>query len=72
MTIITIIIWDEYINNRVITFESLYLPNGRGYRLSFSTLHTTPLLYGKLHFGVLHLLRASIAAFDIPPGLNPI
>ena len=36
-----------------------------------STLHTTPFLYGKICFGVLHLLRASIATFDTPPGSNP-
>ena len=37
----------------------------------FSTLHTTPFLYGKISFGVLHLLLASIATFDTPPGSNP-
>ena len=37
----------------------------------FSTLHTTPFLYAKIHFGVLHLLRDSIATFDTPPGSNP-
>ena len=37
----------------------------------FSTLHTTPFLYGKICFGVLHLLLASIATFDTPPGSNP-
>ena len=36
----------------------------------FSTLHTTPFLYGKIHFGVLHLLRARIATSDTPPGSN--
>ena len=35
------------------------------------TLHTTPFLYGKIHFGVLHLLRARIATSDIPLGSNP-
>ena len=37
----------------------------------FSTLHTTPFPYGKIYFGVLQLLRASIATFDTPPGSNP-
>ena len=37
----------------------------------FSTLHTAPFLYGKIHFGVLHLLRVSIATFDTPLGSNP-
>ena len=36
-----------------------------------STLHTASFLYGKIHFGVLYLLRASIATFDTPPGSNP-
>ena len=36
----------------------------------FSTLHTAPFLYRKVHFGVLHLLRVSIATFDIPLGSN--
>ena len=35
-----------------------------------SALHTTPFLYGKIHFGVLHLLRARIATSDTPPGSN--
>ena len=34
----------------------------------FSTLYTTPFFYGKVHFGVLHLLCVSIATFDTPPG----
>ena len=38
----------------------------------FSTLHTTPFLYGRTCFGVLHLLLASIATFDTPPGSNPL
>ena len=33
--------------------------------------HTTPFLYGRICFGVLHLLLASIATFDTPPGSNP-
>ena len=37
----------------------------------FSTHHTTPFLYGKILFGILHLLLASIATFDTPPGSNP-
>ena len=37
----------------------------------FSTLHTAPFLYGKIKFGVLHLLRVSIATFDTPLGSNP-
>ena len=36
----------------------------------FSTLHTTPFLYGKIHFGVLHLFRVRIAMSDTPPGSN--
>ena len=36
----------------------------------FSTLHTTPFLYGKIHFGVLHMLRVSIATSNTPPGSN--
>ena len=37
----------------------------------FSILHTAPFLYGTIHFGVLHLLRVSIATFDTPLGSNP-
>ena len=37
----------------------------------FSTLHTTPFLYGKILLGVLHLLRACIATSDTPQGMNP-
>ena len=37
----------------------------------FSVLHITPFLYGKILFGILHLLLASIATFDTPPGSNP-
>ena len=37
----------------------------------FSTLHTTPFLYGKILFGILHLLLASIATFDTPTGFKP-
>ena len=37
----------------------------------FSALYTTPFPYDKIHFGVLHLLRASIATFDTSPGSNP-
>ena len=37
----------------------------------FSALHFTPFLYGKILFGILHLLLASIATFDTPPGSNP-
>ena len=37
----------------------------------FSPLHTTPFLYGKILFGVLHLLRARIATSDTPQGMNP-
>ena len=37
----------------------------------FSTLHTTPFLYDKIPFGVLHLLRARIATSDTPQGMNP-
>ena len=38
--------------------------------IPFSTLHTTPFLYGKICFGVLYLLLASTATFDTPPGSN--
>ena len=34
----------------------------------FSKLHTTPFLNGKIHFGALHLLCASIATSNTPPG----
>ena len=37
----------------------------------FPTLHTAPFLYGKIYFGVLHLLCVSIATFDTPLGSNP-
>ena len=37
----------------------------------FSTLHTTPFIYGKTRFGVLHVLRARIATSDTPQGMNP-
>ena len=37
----------------------------------FSTIHTAPFLYGRIHFGVLYLLRVSIATFDTPLGSNP-
>ena len=43
----------------------------KGINFLFSTLNTTSFLYGKIHLGVLHLLRASIASFDTPPGSNP-
>ena len=36
----------------------------------FLTLYTTPFLYGKIHFGVLYFLRASIATSDTPVGSN--
>ena len=36
----------------------------------FSLLHTTPFIYGKVHFGVLNMLRASIATSDITRGSN--
>ena len=37
----------------------------------FSALHTTPFLYGKIHFGILNMLHASIAMSDTPRGSNP-
>ena len=37
----------------------------------FSALHITPFLYGTILFGIFHLLLASIATFDTPPGSNP-
>ena len=38
----------------------------------FSTVHTTPFLYVTLHFGVLHLLHASIATIrPYPTGFKP-
>ena len=37
----------------------------------FSKLNTTSFLCGKIDFGVLHLLRVSIATFDTPPSSNP-
>ena len=37
----------------------------------FSALNITPFLYGKILFGILHLLLASIATFDTQPGSNP-
>ena len=37
----------------------------------FSTFHITPFLYSTIRFGVLHLLRASIATSDDPQGMNP-
>ena len=36
----------------------------------FSTLNIASFLYGKIHFGVLNFLRASIATSDTPPGSN--
>ena len=37
----------------------------------FSTLHNTPIFYGKIHFGVLHQLCASFQKCDTPPGSIP-
>ena len=37
----------------------------------FSALHTTPFVYGKIHFGILNMLHASIAMSDTPRGSNP-
>ena len=37
----------------------------------FSAFHTTPFLYGKIHFGILNMLHASIAMSDTPRGSNP-
>ena len=37
----------------------------------FSTVHTTPFLYRKIHLGVLRLLLARIAMSDTPQGMNP-
>ena len=37
----------------------------------FYTSYCTISLYGKILFGVLHLLRASIATSDTPQGMNP-
>ena len=37
----------------------------------FSALHTTPFLYGKIHFGILNMLHASIAMSDTPRSSNP-
>ena len=37
----------------------------------FSALQTTPFLYGKIHFGILNMLHASIAMSDTPRGSNP-
>ena len=50
----------RYIFKRVCTVDFL-----------FSALHTTPFLYAKIYFGVLHLLRARIATSDTTPGSNP-
>ena len=50
----------RYIFKRVCTIDFL-----------FSALHTTPFLYVKIYFGVLHLLRARIATSDTTPGSNP-
>ena len=50
----------RYIFKRVCTIDFL-----------FSALHTTPFLYAKIYFGVLHLLRARIATSDTTPGSNP-
>ena len=36
-----------------------------------STLYTTPFLYGRVLFGILQLLLASIATFDTPLGSSP-
>ena len=37
----------------------------------FSALHTTPFLYGKIHFGILNMLLASIAMSDTPKRFKP-
>ena len=37
----------------------------------FLALHTAPFLYGKIHFGILNMLHASIAMSDTPRGSNP-
>ena len=44
---------------------------GNAINVLFSTLHTTPFLYGKILVGVLHLLRAFIAMSNTPQGMNP-
>ena len=42
----------------------------RAINFLLSALHTTPFLYGKVHFGVLKMLHASIAMSDTPRGSN--
>ena len=77
-----IIIWDSFRQNGpsyiyIKCYKNASLLNCYIFRtvnainFQFSTLHTTPFPYGKIYFGVLHLLRASIATFDTPSGSNP-
>ena len=79
--IIIIIIWDSFRQNGpsyiyIKCYKNASLLNCYIFRtvnainFLFSTLHTTPFLYGKTLFGVLHLLRASIATSDTPVGSN--
>ena len=76
-----IIIWDSFRQNGpsyiyIKCYKNASLLNRYIFRtvnainFLFSTLHTTPFLYGKILLGVLHLLRASIATSDTPVGSN--
>ena len=78
---IYIIIWDSFHENGpsfmiIKSYKIAMYLNRNNFRtvkaINFllSKLHTTPFLYGKIHFGVLHLLRARIATSDTPPGSN--
>ena len=75
------IIWDSFHENGpsfiIIKFYKIALHLNRNdfrtikaINFLFSTLHTTPFLNGKIHFGVLYLLCARIATSDTPPGSN--
>ena len=77
-----IYIWDSFRQNEPsykyikcykipLRLNSDNFPTVKAIDILFSTLHTTSFLYCKVHFEVLHLLRASIAMFDTPPGSIP-
>ena len=77
-----IYIWDSFRQNEPsykyikcykipLRLNSDNFPTVKAIDILYSTLHTTSFLYCKEHFGVLHLLRASIAMFDTPPGSIP-
>ena len=77
-----IYIWDSFRQNEPsykyiksykipLRLNSYNFPTVKAIDILFSALHTIPFLYGKIHFGIFHLLSTSIATFDTPLGSNP-